>query len=87
MGYRSHAQAVRAIVEHAYRGCDSGCCGHEARAFDAQDKEVCGNSTFEFDHPWIGDDASKRKWAEMFAAEYFPGVPLDWGDCEVLDNC
>ena len=73
--------AVRATVEHAYYGCDTGCCGHEVLGFDAEGDEVFRR--FDFDHPGCDDP---KTWATSLADQYLRGVPLDWENCNVLDD-
>ena len=60
-------------VEHEYYGCDTGCCGWRAYAFDEQ-HEILYRSSFEFVHAWVDDVWTA---AQDFAWHFFPGVTLD----------
>lgn len=73
---------VRAVVVHAERGCDSGCCGHEVVGYDSDGKEVYRE--FEFDHPYETD---RQTWATSLVDQHLRGVPIDWPNCEVSDAC
>jgi len=77
-----HGDLVKVYVVHAGYGCDTGCCGHRAVAEDSQGHECAAQ--FEFDHPSYSDDF--HTWARSFANHAFPGVPLDWEGCEVIDD-
>lgn len=71
----------RAVVRHAYYGCDTGCCGHEVVGLDCQGNEVFRK--FEFDHPYRDDP---KTFATSLADSKLRGVPLDWEQCEVSDD-
>lgn len=79
-GVKRHVVSARVV--HEYYGCDTGCCGHVVNGYDCDGKEVW-SSSFHFDHPYFGD---KKVWAEAFAANELPGVPLDWDNSEVSDD-
>lgn len=74
-----HGPLVRAYATHAYKGCDTGCCGYIAQAEDAEGNTCEGH--LEFDHPGRDDDA--RTWMTSFVNEEFPGVPIDFEMCDV----
>lgn len=51
---------TRVVVYHSYYGCDTQCCGHVV--------EVDGDKSvyrFDFGHPRLDTDESKREFAEM----------------------
>ena len=78
-----HPFIVRTTVQHAGYGCDTGCCGHVAHAYNSRGEEV--HSHFELDHPY-GEDP--EAWARQFVAGIY-GRPdsLDWDASSVVDSC
>jgi len=78
---REGACPVRLEVRHAYKGCDTGCCGHEIMGVDDSGYKWC--IEFKFDHPY-GEDF--QAWADGFSRAYFrKDLPVDASD--VFDNC
>ena len=76
--------STRYIVEHAYYGCDTGCCGHTT--IKEVDGTQVGRSIFDFTHPY-GED--KRKFAEMLVEENFGAdavKDLDFDASSVSDD-
>lgn len=60
-------------VEHENYGCESGCCGWTAYAFD-ESGDLLHESSFEFVHAWVDDVWTA---AQDFAWHFFPGVTLN----------
>lgn len=60
-------------VEHAGYGCDCGCCGWEAFAYDSTGKQLY-ESEFDFGH---GNGLNTLEDAKQFAAEHFPGASFN----------
>lgn len=70
------------IVSHAFYGCETGCCGHVIQI----DGEQVGS--FNFGHPWTGED-DFREWAEELIAEELGPEhvkDLDWENSVVIDD-
>lgn len=69
---------MRAVVYHAFYGCDTGCCGHIVELEQ-------GQSEFRFSHPY-GDyrDYAESLVREVFGAEHV--ADLDWENCLVLED-
>lgn len=70
---------MKAVVYHAYYGCETGCCGHVVELED-------GREIFEFDHPY-GEDS--RKFAEQLLAATFGEehiADLDWDNCIITED-
>lgn len=81
-GVARHASAV--IVTHDFYGCDTGCCGHRVVAVDCDGGEL--ESRFEFAHPYDEHHNKHEEFARGLAAEFYPTLPLDWPNCEVVDD-
>lgn len=83
-----HGTLEYVIVEHAYYGCDTGCCGHMAVAFDSDNNRCEGK--FEFDHNYGTrpnyKPAPDEEWATEFAGAQFPNVPLKFDECTVSQD-
>lgn len=71
----------RVIIRHQFYPCDSGCDGHEICLYDG---DILIEKEFEFDRPGDGEDA--RVWATSWANNKYPGVPLDWAACRIVDG-
>ena len=79
---KSDARHVeKAVVRHAYYGCDTGCCGHEVVGIGCNGDEIF--CVFRFEHDYAHN---AETFARSLAAEELPNVPLDWPSCEVSDD-
>ena len=70
----------RIRVLHAFRGCDTGCCGH---VIEVDGKQV---GDLDLSHPY---GASFREYAEDLIRKELGDDhvrDLDWETCEVLDD-
>jgi hypothetical protein len=63
-------------TEHSFYGCETGCCGWVAYAYDASGN-LLHQSEFEFSHD--GDSVTD---AEAFAQTHFPGAPWNGGESD-----
>lgn len=68
-------------TEHTYYGCETGCCGWIAYAYDADGVKLY-ESEFEFMHAYDDDE---RQEAEDFALARFPGTR--WNEEESDFHC
>lgn len=76
------AHVVRAVVQHAGYGCDTGCCGHVVAGFDCEGR--CVFSEFHWGHP--DEEENKEIWARSVAGNYMPGTELDLLSSEIRDT-
>lgn len=71
-------------VEHVGYGCDTGCCGWIAYAYDASGNRL-HESEFDFMHGGSHYDEDTRKIAREFAAAHFPDT--EWNETESDYHC
>jgi hypothetical protein len=73
----------RAYVVHAFYGCESGCCGHEAILVSPKDDLL--EREFIFTHP-VFPTESAEEWIRTLVDDFWPGVSIDLPRCEVIDD-
>ena len=63
-------------VEHEFYGCDTGCCGWKAYAYDSGDN-LLHESDFDFMHCYADAGDAADAEARDFAQSHFPGARWD----------
>ena len=72
-------------VEHTYYGCETGCCGWIAYAYDSSGTKL-HESSFEFMHSYADTEEEQRREVQEFAELNFPRAPVRWEECDYRCN-
>jgi hypothetical protein len=87
----AESKPTHITVEHAWYGCDTGCCGHNVTLHFEDGSDW---SEFQFDHKYddgksVEDYATELVGTSRFKADLAAGVPIRFDECYVkgVRNC
>lgn len=73
----SDARPAKIEIEHGWYGCESGCCGMRATAYDGNGVDV--RSKFDFEH--YETEAELTEWIRGEWPQW-ADVPIEFGSLE-----